>query len=168
MNDFSEIENQLRQLRPLPPSAELCSRVEEALVDPASEDNSGGNIVRPDRFRISWLSLGMGLAAAAILLLFARVNFQRSPQPNKVASHSPAPVVAPATINPGFIPAGATQVVYNTRDDGLLFPRGSGEPVRRVRSRLRDTLQWDNPATGASLRVSYPSEQIELIPVSGQ
>jgi hypothetical protein len=29
-------------------------------------------------------------------------------------------------------------------------------------------LQWNNPQTGASLRVSYPSEEVTLIPVSGQ
>ena len=29
----------------------------------------------------------------------------------------------------------------------------------------RETLQWKNPATGASLQVSYPSEHVELIPV---
>jgi hypothetical protein len=54
------------------------------------------------------------------------------------------------------------------RDEGLHYSEGSDEPMRRVRSRLRETSQWRNPATGASLLVSYPSEQVELIPVSGQ
>jgi len=67
-----------------------------------------------------------------------------------------------------FIPAGATQVVYNTRDEGLHFAYGSEEPMRRVRYQTHETLQWHNAATGASLRVSYPSEEILLIPISGQ
>jgi hypothetical protein len=37
-----------------------------------------------------------------------------------------------------------------------------------VRSRTRETLRWRNPNTGASLRVSYPAEEVSLIPVSGQ
>jgi hypothetical protein len=29
-------------------------------------------------------------------------------------------------------------------------------------------VQWKNPQTGASLRVSYPKEEVTLIPISGQ
>ena len=61
-----------------------------------------------------------------------------------------------------------TQVVYNTRDEGLHFEEGADQPVRRVRSHKRETLQWNNPQTGASLRVSYPSEEVTLVPVTGQ
>ena len=165
-DDFSELEGQLKNLRPVPASEELFANIEEELVDLASEKDP--KIVRPDRFRIKWLAVGAGLAAAAVIVIFARVNFRTAAQTQNVASVSPAPAVE-STITPAqFIPAGATQVVYHTRDEGLLFPRGSGEPVRRVRSRMRETLQWENPSTGASLRVSYPSEQVELIPVSGQ
>jgi len=164
--DFSELEDQLKNLRPARASEELFANIEEELVDLASEKDP--KIVRPDRFRINWLAVGAGLAAAAVIVILARVNFRTPTQTQNVASVSPAPAVG-STITPEqFIPAGATQVVYHTRDEGLLFPRGSGEPVRRVRSRMRETLQWQNPATGASLRVSYPSEQVELIPVSGQ
>ena len=127
-----------------------------------------GKIVRPDRFRLNWLASGAGLAAAAVILIFARVDFRTPSQTQNVATVSPAPTVRSTTVPVQFIPAGATQVIYDTRDEGLLFPRGSEEPVRRVRSRTRETLQWQNPTTGASLRVSYPSEQVELIPVSGQ
>ena len=165
-DDFSELEDQLKSMRPVPASEELFANIEQELVDLSSEKDP--KIVRPDRFRINWLAVGAGLAAAAVIVIFARVNFRTPAQTQNVASVSPAPAVG-STITPAqFIPAGATQVVYHTRDEGLLFPRGSEEPVRRVRSRMRETLQWQNPATGASLRVSYPSEQVELIPVSGQ
>jgi hypothetical protein len=50
----------------------------------------------------------------------------------------------------------------------LHFAEGSERPVRRVRYNTRQTWRWRNPETGASLRVSYPSEEIVLIPVSGQ
>jgi len=29
-------------------------------------------------------------------------------------------------------------------------------------------VQWKNPQTGASLRVSYPTEEVTLVPISGQ
>ena len=92
-----------------------------------------------------------------------------------VAQISPAPETRPAplgterSISPGrFVPAGGTNLVYNARDEGLHFADGSERPVRRVRYRTQQTWRWRNPETGASLRVSYPSEEVVLIPVSGQ
>jgi hypothetical protein len=169
MNDFSELESELKKLRPMPPSAEFFSRIEHRISEVTNDDALAGNVIRPDRFRINWLSLGVALGAAAVLLIFARIDL-KSPAKNlpAVASITPAPSVSTTAPVSQFIPAGATQVVYNTRDEGLHFPSGAAEPVRRLRSRTRETLHWRNPATGASLRVSYPSEQVELIPISGQ
>jgi hypothetical protein len=169
MNDFSELENELKKLRPLPPSAELFSRVEQELVDTHEDNAFSKKIVRPDRFKINWLSVGTALAAAAVLLIVTRINLKH-PAKNlpAIASVTPAPNISTAAPTSQFIPAGATQVVYHTRDEGLVFPSDSAQPVRRLRSMTRETQQWRNPATGASLRVSYPSEQVELIPVSGQ
>src|SRR4029077_7346482 len=90
MNDFSELENELKKLRPAPPSPELFSRVERALVDVADENKSTDNIVRPDRFRINWVSLGLGLAAAAVLLIVARIEINR-PAKQIPAGASPPP-----------------------------------------------------------------------------
>jgi len=171
MNDFSELENELKKLRPAPPSPELFLRVERALVDVAEENESADNVVCPDRFRVNWVSLGFGLAAAAALLIVARIEINR---PGKkipaIASLTPAPrdIAGAAAVNDRLVPAGFTQVVYNTRDEGLHFADGSDQPMRRMRYQTHETLQWHNAATGASLRVSYPSEQVELIPVSGQ
>ena len=173
MNDYSEIENELKKLRPIEPSAELSARIETGLLAPAAEEK----IITPARFQISWLSLGAGLAAAAVLLLFVQVMRDRAQQPKKVATSSPTERVARPSESvpsrtrstiPQFVPAGATQVVYRTEDEGLLFPSGSDQPVRRMRERVRETLQWQNPNTGASLRVSYPAEEVTLLPVYGQ
>ena len=166
MNDFSELENELKKLRPMPPSAELFSRVEQEIDTDTYDGVSTGNIIRPVRFRINWISLG-ALGVAALFIILARVELKHPSNP-QIASTTPAPSAPTAVPASEFIPSGATQVVYHTRDEGLHFPRGSTQPVRRVRWQMRETLQWRNPATGASLLVSYPSEQVELIPVSGQ
>ena len=169
MNDFSELESELKKLRPLPASPHLLSRIEQELFAATGHDTPSGKVIRPERFRIDWLSIGVALGAAAVLLIVARVDWNnpRTSVP-KVASVTPAPRAANAIPANQFIRAAASQVVYRSRDEGLVFPAESAEPVRRVRSHIRETLQWRNPATGASLLVSYPSEQVELIPVSGQ
>ena len=67
-----------------------------------------------------------------------------------------------------LVPEGVTRVVYGTRDEGLFFPVNGDQPVRRLRARSQETLQWRDQNTGASLRVSYPTEEVELIPAAGQ
>jgi negative regulator of sigma E activity len=166
MNDFSELEDQLRKLRPAQPSADLVARVERALAEETAT-SAAGLLPRERRSHFNWLSLGLGLAAAAALLMFALIRFQQpAKKTSTVASRSPVP--ATSTNSNQLIPAGLTQVVYHTRDEGLHFSGNSTQPMRRVRSQTRDTLQWRNPKTGATLRISYPREEVSLTPISGQ
>ena len=206
MNDFSDIENELRKLRPARPSPILFERVEEAMAEycrasVVADARSGwwrfrewsrrdasdidGELARarererPSQTPYGW---GVGLAAAAVLVLFATLNMERQHgRGEKIAQVSPAPETRPvppasrhqsgiarSTFSNEFVPAGATRLVYNTRDEGLQFARGSSQPLRRLRYQTHETWQWRNPTTGASLRVSYPSEEVVLIPVSGQ
>jgi hypothetical protein len=165
MNDFTELEEKLRKLRPAQPSADLVARVERALAEETSTSAAG--LLPRERRSFNWLSLGLGLAAAAALLMFALIRFQQpAKKTSTVASRSPVP--ATSTNSNQLIPAGLTQVVYHTRDEGLHFSGSSTQPMRRVRSQTRDTLQWRNPKTGATLRISYPREEISLTPISGQ
>jgi hypothetical protein len=179
MNDFSELEKELRKLRPAQPSPVLFKRVGEALKDSRAGIKERRSLGRRwgdlEAAHPRW-SLGFGLAAAAVLILFAAVTMERRHEHRQtVTQSSPAPETQPVplgterSISPSkFVPAGGSNVVYNARDEGLHFADGSERPVRRVRYNTRQTWRWRNPETGASLRVSYPSEEIVLIPVSGQ
>jgi hypothetical protein len=165
MNDFSELENELKKLRPQVVRPELVARVQRAMEQSPSQTPAAG-VMKRRRLSWNWLPVGLGLAAAATFLLLARVNVDRAAKPAAtVASISPVPST---TVPSQFVPAGLRQVVYNTRDEGLHFPRGAQTPVRRVRSLKRETLQFHNPQTGASLEVSYPAEEVTFTPVSGQ
>ena len=179
MNDFTELENELKKLRPPQPSPGLFGRIEQAIADLNDEGVSTGKVIRPARFKVSWIALGTGLAAAAVFLIFARIDTDQSRQTNRVAQNTPAPATSPpsgrtrplarsTTVPTGYIPAGATHVVYHTQDEGLHYRAWSEAPVRRVRTHKRETLQWRNAQTGASLQVSYPTEEVVLTPVSGQ
>ena len=186
MNDFSDLENELKRLRPRPISPDFLSRIEEAMSQPgesgvpARTEAWHRNIIPLPPPRMAWL-LGGTLAAAAAILLMVQINLgpqnpkearrsasapqRRTSDWSSIAAQSPNTV---ARADNRFLPTGATQVVYDKQDEGLLFPTETEQPVRRLRFRTHETLRWQNPATGASLRVSYPSEQVELIPVSGQ
>jgi hypothetical protein len=169
MNDFSELEGELKKLRPRAASPELAARIERALTEAPSTTATAGVLPKRRNLRFNWSAVGLGLAAAAAFLLLARVNVDQLPDRGQgLAAITPSPSAPPTDAKDSFVPAGLTQVVYDTRDEGLHFAEGADEPVRRVRSHKRETLQWRNPQTGASLRVSYPSEEVTLTPVSGQ
>jgi hypothetical protein len=168
MNDFSELEAELKQLRPAPVADELLARIERALAQPEAAPTAGF-LPRPSRRARVWWSLGLGLSGATALVLLGLTFFAERPQPQ------PEPAVAQETAAPserltsGFQPSALTQVVYRQRDEGLVFsPNQSERLLRRVRYDTRETMQWRNPRTGASLRVSYPAEQVVLTPVSFQ
>jgi len=170
MNDFSEIETELKKLRPAPLRAELTAKIEQALRQETSPTPTSW-LVRHKRSPTNWISLGLGLglAATAGLLMLARVRDTEEPaRQEKLAAVTPSRAERAANSDVRLLPAGLTEVIYNTRDEGLQFPEGATEPMRRVRYQTHETLRWRNPETGASLRVSYPSEEVVLTPVAGQ
>ncbi len=164
MNDFAELEADLKKLRPRAASPELATRVERALMIATP---TAGVLPRRRRSRLNWFALGLGLATATAFLMLARVPTEPTPRAKNIAAVTPSPR-GRTNEEAGLLPVGLTQVTYRTQDEGLHFKQGAEQPVRRVRSRNQETLRWRNPETGASLRVSYPSEEVTLIPVSGQ
>ncbi len=167
MNDFSELESELKKLRPAPVSDELFARLECALAQPDSTPTAGF-LPRPAKRRNIWWSLGLGLAACSALVLIGLAFFAEPPRTPPVVAQQDTPAPS-APVASGFQPSALTQVVYRQRDEGLVFsPNQSERPLRRVRYETRETMQWRNPQTGASLRVSYPAEQIVLTPVPFQ
>lgn len=169
MNDFSELETELKKLRPRPASPDLVARIEVGLAEVAGRGTATAGVLPKHRsFRPNWFALGFGLAAAAIFLLLARVNVDQPSKSTGLALLTPAPIAPAAKLDDAFVPAALTQVVYDRKDEGLHYAEGQEEPMRRVRSRKRETVQWKNPQTGATLRVSYPKEEVTLIPVVGQ
>src|SRR5262245_46633272 len=113
MNDFSELENELRKLRPAQPSSVLFERVGEALDKScrASVSDAKSSWRRFTEWRRRWggletahpwWSLGFGLAAVAVLILFAVVTMEhRHEQQGTVAQSSAAPETRPAPLGAG-------------------------------------------------------------------
>ena len=119
MNDFSELEKELRKLRPAQPSPVLFERVGEALKDSRAVASARCQVelVAFHGSAHNWWSLGFGLAAAAVLILFAAVTMERRHEHQQtVAQSSPAPETRPvplgterSTSPSRFVPAGGTQ-----------------------------------------------------------
>ncbi|MEP6777801.1 MAG: hypothetical protein ABI944_05060, partial [Chthoniobacterales bacterium] len=90
MNDFSELEAELKKISPVATSPDLVTRIERGMERAEAATQSAG-VARRSRFQINWLPLGLGLAAATAFLLLARVNVDRTPNALKMtAAASPA------------------------------------------------------------------------------
>ena len=167
MNDFSELEAELRQLRPAPVSSELSARIESALAR-AGAGPTAGTLPRPVEQRRFWWPLALGLTSATALILLGLGFFSKPATPSSPALVQ-KPSNPPSNLTTGLRPAALSRVVVREEDEGLVFsPNHSEHLLRRVRYDTRETMQWRNPQTGASLRVTYPAEQIVLTPVSCQ
>ena len=78
MNDFSDLEAQLKAVRPTPLRESFIARVESEIAKPEMAAEEPQNIIRPVQFRTQWI-LGLGLAEAvaiyalvvALIILFA-------------------------------------------------------------------------------------------------
>lgn len=174
MSDFTDLEAELKRLQPRAASPELSARIEAALALEGAATPTAGVLPRSGNGRVNWLTFVLGAAAAAAVVGVALVKIDHAPRGQQslaattpVSRNTPAQALA-RQAEGSFVPDGLTRVVYHRRDEGLVYSSESEAPVRRVRSRARETLQWKEPHTGASLRVSYPTEEVELIPVSGQ
>jgi len=105
MNDFSELENDLRALRPARPSPVLFERIEEAMAENcrASVSDAGSMAKWRWRFTETPYRFGIGLvaAAAAVVLLLARINTdQTRNEDTEIAQGSPSSQTKP--ILPSF------------------------------------------------------------------
>src|SRR3954469_10573829 len=122
MNEFSDLEAELKQLRPVAPSDDLTVRIERALAEAPAATPAGGILPRRPTLRLNWLALGLGVAAAAALMLLLRPNTEQTPR-RQPAVAARTPGATPASPQParGLMPDGLTRVVYNTRDEGILF-----------------------------------------------
>ena len=120
MNDFSELENELKKLRPAQPSPILFERVEEALDDCRAGRCRGARptLAAFERPPYNWLSFGFGLAAAAVLVLFAAISLEhRQERGEEIAQISPAPETRPVS------PAAGTETDPHPPIDLFLLAR---------------------------------------------
>ena len=134
MSDFTELEAELKKLRPRGASPKLAARIEHALAEVSGRTATAGVLPKRRTFRVNWLGLGLGLAAAAAFLLLARVNVEQPGKRQSVVAMTPVPFAPLTPAHDTFVPTGMPQFVYNTRDEGLHFPAG-GAPCPLTKAR---------------------------------
>lgn len=170
MND-SDLEEELRTLRPTAPSPALENRIQQELAASGSHGRSGA-LVRPNQQSLLgrlWRDLIWAAAGATAAIAF--LSFGRDPVSPVVST----PVAEPAMTEPAFTPqvsdafvhAGATEELVGTVNSDDLIETTDG-PVREVRYTYRERHAWTNPATGARVILEVPRDDIYLQPIALQ
>lgn len=171
---LTELENELKALRPGKPSAGLQARIAREL-DTRADTGVAPRYTAATTFR-SWKWVGWQLAAAAAVTLTVSLGVWRfqhgaadEPAVNAPAPAAPAIARTPPSSTPAatarYRPVGATNVLYDMQDDGPAY-LADRTPARRVRYRYVDTYTWRAPASNASLKWSVPREEVRVMPAS--
>ena len=179
-DELSQLEAELKRLRPAAPTRDFLARIERELSPPIATPVVAPVVRRPAR--LWWFWAGALPAAAAAIAVIVTLAVRNPPPsvPKDVtirsdsvaATPSPAPDLSslppalPAS-SASFKPVAAENVLYAAQDEGLVT-LDDGTPARRERLNYVDTITWKNPRTNASVRWTVPREEVRVIPVKFQ
>ncbi len=168
MNE-SEFEDELRALRPAPPSPALelaIARELETAPRALAVRPAAGIIVRPEkrsRFFLGGFAWAFGGAAVAAVAMLSA-----PPAWTGLGGHggkSGAPIAAVET--PYFEPLESDREVVATETSEIFYDDEAG-PSQVVRYSSVERHSWTNPSTGALVEVEVPREDFFLVPVASQ
>jgi len=153
-DELSQLEAELKSLRPVAPSPELLARLGHEL-----DASRHRHVIRVRWF---WAAVLPIAAALAVMIRFSALRDagDRTPVPAQTAA-------ADASTSAPFQPIAAENLLYAAEDEGLVT-LSDGTPARRERLNYLDTITWKNPRTNASVRWSVPREEVRVVPVNFQ
>jgi hypothetical protein len=170
-DDFSDLEAELKRMRPCAPSSELQSRLAATLDRPGAPTAQPVRIDRSVIFRRAWRwMLWPAAIAAAVVLALVTTRQPNSVKPiadetaHSVSGTATTPIAATTTDPDLYKPVSAENVLYDSRDEGLIT-LDDGTAAHRVFQRYLDTYTWRNLRTNASLRWTVPRDEVRIVPV---
>lgn len=155
-DEFSDLEAELRRLRPLTPPPRLTQAITRDLSSPTAASRAGRSA------RWWWALAPFTLAAAAAALFFGVAGAPSFAPP------SAGPLVGSTGADRDvFKPVAAAAVPLERRSESLVT-LADGTVARQTRESYLATITWKNPRTNASLTWSVPREEVRVVPVSYQ
>lgn len=165
----SELENQLRGLRPAQPSATLEEKIAAELCVPqplalaparTGQLRTAGTLDTPRAnpwlgllHRLGWAAAG---AAAAVLVL--------SPRAPSTPTENSTP---PASLALREEPDASSEEFIEAADEGVVLD-ADATPQRQMRVTYLERHTWTNPATGAVIEFEIPREDVVRMPLAMQ
>jgi hypothetical protein len=166
--DFTDLEQELKQLRPRSLPSAMVGRVAGEL-DAAPEAPPRGVLAQ---WRTWILPVVVAAVLAVTVTLIPFITRDRSAgaekeQANVVTSHgSDVPKVAASVdTSEKLRPVRATNVLYDAVNEGVVR-LADDSLAQRMRLNYLDTITWENPRSGAQFQRTVPREEILFIPVT--
>lgn len=167
VDDFSDLEAELKRLRPRAVSATVQTAVERGLAASPAESPAAWPPARPRRYTTAtlWTSWKWAnwSAAATLALLVGGYEVLR---PYAALAMGRGEGWSSAS-DPIFRPVTAQKVVVSASEEGFVT-LADGSTGQAVRELAYNTITWRNPATRASLTWTVPSEEVRVVPVRYQ
>lgn len=164
-DDFSQLEAELKTLRPAAPSVLLSTRIDAELATTAVSEPM--RVVR--HTSRGWWLWAAAFPSAAAVTLMAVVWARRVPM-GTTGARGPGTTWAAAQTAAAtelYKPVAAENVLYAVSDEGLVT-LDDGTAARRERLQYVDTITWKNPRTNATVRWTMPREEVRVVPVKFQ
>jgi len=156
--ELADLETELKRLRPRAPSESLLGRIGRELdgATPKPTDTAARSY-RTATTWTHWKWLGWPAAVAAAVFALVAVGVLGL-RPDR----APA---APTTVAADYVPVRADNVLYEVRDEGYVT-LDDHTPAQQVRLRYLDTYTWKNPKNNASVKWTFPRDEIRIVPAS--
>ncbi len=115
--------------------------------------------LEPRRSWRAWLPLGAAMAAC-LALAWAMFGHRPAP-PKQIGSTLPVPAQEAPAIAAPQAPVVQAATWSRMHDDGSAVV--DGQPVRQLRRKLVEEIEWYDAQDGATVRTTVPQQQIFLI-----
>lgn len=171
MNE-SDLEQELRSLKPSLPSSSLASRIagdlENSHLPPTlMQVQYAGEVVPASRRRRVWWMAGLGFASVfALVLLLSRLPDSHDER-DEFSEGQPATAANPAAALLSDSPSELVNELIGAEDEGIVRTEDA-EPSRQLRVVYLERQIWTNPKSGAVIEFEVPREDIVLMPVAMQ
>jgi len=159
-DDFTDLENELKQMRPRSVPAPLVGRVAEEF---AAEPKVKRGLLAGWRTWILPAGAAALLAVTVTSIPFLVREPDATPAPSTATSQQQVTVTAAPSAK--LQPVRATNVLYEAVNEGVVR-LDDDTLARQVRFQYLDTITWEDPRSGVSLQRTVPREEIYFVPVT--
>jgi len=167
LDDFTDLEAELKRLRPRQIPSRLFEGIEQELQRPSSSRPAYTSATTWRSWKWAIWPVAAAMVGVGAFVVFKQANPSLRQSASAQAAVPPtSALLSPAVPADVYKPVRADNLLAAQEEERVTLPDGT--LARRLRAQYVDTITWRNPRTNASLRWSVPREEVRIIPVSLQ
>lgn len=172
----SALEDELRVLAPVSPSAGLKDRIRQAAEEHAPAGEVKEAAPEPNVVQFPGVQSWLAAAAALVAAIFSVALWWQDRNPSESGNLTNAPAVAEEggsgdvqiwenTPDPQFSGPVLNDTIFVSHENQGVVTSEDGIPMWKIRYELLNRKAWEDPETGAQREEYVPEERILFVPV---